>query len=129
MLRHLIINSVAKGWGHRGNRIGHFQWSFLQCASLFYQQTEMNTVLELLLYNVFYQLPPQIIFCLTLARMEIRINSSENNSIGYPLEFCKTTGWDRLQNNSYVFFEINISDNKSRRFDLSEVISKCIKVL
>ena len=28
-----------------------------------------------------------------------------------------------------VFFEINISDKKSRRFDLSEVIFKCIKVL
>ena len=26
-------------------------------------------------------------------------------------------------------FEINISDKKSRRFDLSEVIFKCIKVL
>ena len=28
-----------------------------------------------------------------------------------------------------LFFEINISDKKSRRFDLSEVIFKCIKVL
>ena len=28
-----------------------------------------------------------------------------------------------------INFEINISDKKSRRFDLSEVIFKCIKVL
>ena len=28
-----------------------------------------------------------------------------------------------------IDFEINISDKKSRRFDLSEVIFKCIKVL
>ena len=28
-----------------------------------------------------------------------------------------------------LFFAINISDKKSRRFDLSEVIFKCIKVL
>ena len=28
-----------------------------------------------------------------------------------------------------IDFGINISDKKSRRFDLSEVISKCIKVL
>ena len=28
-----------------------------------------------------------------------------------------------------IDFEINISDNKSRRFDLSEVVFKCIKVL
>ena len=28
-----------------------------------------------------------------------------------------------------IDFEINISDRKSRRFDLSEVIFKCIKVL
>ena len=28
-----------------------------------------------------------------------------------------------------VYFAINISDKKSRRFDLSEVIFKCIKVL
>ena len=31
-------------------------------------------------------------------------------------------------NNEFVF-AINISDKKSRRFDLSEVIFKCIKVL
>ena len=28
-----------------------------------------------------------------------------------------------------IDFEINISDKKSRRFDLSEVIFKCVKVL
>ena len=28
-----------------------------------------------------------------------------------------------------IDFEINISDKKSRRFDFSEVIFKCIKVL
>ena len=28
-----------------------------------------------------------------------------------------------------IDFEINISDKKSRRFDLSKVIFKCIKVL
>ena len=28
-----------------------------------------------------------------------------------------------------IDFEINISDKKSQRFDLSEVIFKCIKVL
>ena len=55
------------------------------------------------------------------------------------------TNCPRLLNNAFIFlllrfkilisssleidFEINISDKKSRRFDLSEVIFKCIKVL
>ena len=34
-----------------------------------------------------------------------------------------------IQSYLEIDFEINISDKKSRRFDLSEVIFKCIKVL
>ena len=30
-----------------------------------------------------------------------------------------------INNNIKIYFEINISDKKSRRFDLSEVIFKC----
>ena len=37
--------------------------------------------------------------------MEIRINSSENNSVEYPLEFCKMIDLDKSLSNSYAVLE------------------------
>ena len=47
--------------------------------------------------------------------VNINININNNNSL--------------ISSFLEIDFEINISDKKSRRFDLSEVIFKCIKVL
>ena len=47
------------------------------------------------------------------------------------VDFYRIDTWKSILISSFleIDFEINISDKKSRRFDLSEVIFKCIKVL
>ena len=45
------------------------------------------------------------------------------------LNFSKDNSIILISSFLEIDFEINISDKKSRRFDLSEVIFKCVKVL
>ena len=47
----------------------------------------------------------QMIFCWIPSMMEIRTGSSENNSVEYPLEFCKMIDLDISLSNSYVALE------------------------
>ena len=60
--------------------------------------------------------------------MKVTNKHQEQVSKGQALE-NKNNFLHFISNFLAIDFEINISDKKSRRFDLSEVIFKCIKVL